>query len=271
MFLGGALSAIITKTSVAPLERIKILKQSQNYYTKKNYTSIWNSFGFIYIHEGGIRGFYRGNYSNITRIIPSYMIKFPLNDTYKKYFGIRNDEPHKLFLSGTFAGLTQVTCTYPLDIMRTRMSLDHYMTSNYNKYTTCAYNIARTEGFRGFYKGFSSSLLTYPIYVGLQFSIYNNLKEECHPLLAGATAGMVAQTVAYPGDTVKRQLQLNGLDNTKSKYNGLWSCIKLMYKQYGIRGYYAGLGVNILKAAPEAAIQFYVYEFVKKHVSKLLN
>ena len=33
-FIGSGLSAIITKTSVAPLERIKILKQSQNYYNQ---------------------------------------------------------------------------------------------------------------------------------------------------------------------------------------------------------------------------------------------
>ena len=267
MFLGSGISAIITKTSVAPLERIKILKQSQCYYTQQHYSSIYKSFKFIWKNEG-LRGFYRGNYSNITRIIPSYMIKFPLNESYKQIFGITKDEPGKLFISGTFAGLTQVCLTYPLDIMRTRMSLDHYMTTNYNKYTTCGYNIFKTEGLRGFYKGFSSSLITYPIYVGLQFSIYTHLKDE-NPYVAGATAGIIAQTLAFPGDTIKRQLQLNGLDNTKSKFTGLLSCIKSIYRQYGIKGYYAGLGVNVLKAAPEAAIQFAVYEAIKKRVSDM--
>lgn len=267
-FLASACSAITTKTSVAPLERVKILKQSQSYYSQHNYTSIFNSFRFIWQNEG-IKGFYRGNYSNVTRIIPAYMIKFPLNDFYKKQLKASKENPGRLLASGVLAGISQITVTYPLDIMRTRMSLDHYMTSNYNNYITCARNILVNEGFRGFYKGFNSSLLTYPIYVGLQFSIYGYFKDD-YPYLAGGIAGITAQTLAYPGDTIKRQLQLNGLDNTQKKYNGLWDCVRSMYRQYGIRGYYVGLGVNLIKAVPEATIQFAVYEYLKEHLPKYI-
>ena len=35
-----------------------------------------------------------------------------------------------------------------------------------------------------------------------------------------------------------------------------------IYKKYGIRGFYTGYGVNILKAVPETMIQFAVYDKV---------
>ena len=68
-FIGSGVSAIITKSSVAPLERIKILKQTQNYYNHSNYNTIYSSCKFIFKNEG-LSGFYRGNYSNLLRIIP---------------------------------------------------------------------------------------------------------------------------------------------------------------------------------------------------------
>ena len=66
----------------------------------------------------------------------------------------------------------------------------------------------------------------------------------------------------YPGDVLKRHLQINGIDNTGKKYTSLIDCIKKIYKKYGIRGFYSGYGVNILKAVPETVIQFAIYDKV---------
>ena len=81
--LSGITSAIVTKTSIAPLERIKILQQVQSYYKINNYQTITGAFRHIYKHEGWL-GYYKGNIMNILRIAPAYMLKFPLNEFYKK-------------------------------------------------------------------------------------------------------------------------------------------------------------------------------------------
>jgi solute carrier family 25 (mitochondrial phosphate transporter), member 23/24/25/41 len=259
-------SAIVTKSFVAPLERLKLLKQSQLYYGQQNYTSLYDSFKFIYKNEGPL-GFYRGHYSNLVRIVPSYMLKFPTNEFYKKKLGVTHDAPFRQLLGGTLAGLTQITCTYPLDIIRTRMSLDNHMTNNYTNYITCAQNIIKQEGVKTFYKGFLISGLTYSLYVGIQFFIYEKLCDEGgifgNRFIAGATAGLIAQSLMFPGDTIKRNLQINGIDSTKEKYSGPLSCIKNMYCVHGIRAFYAGYGVNMIKAMPEAALQFAIYDYVK--------
>ena len=207
--IASGVSAIITKTSVAPLERIKLLKQSQTYYNQTRYTSLFKSCQYI-LKNDGFKGLYRGNVSNLYRVLPAYLIKFPLNEFYKKQLGATTNTPTLLLGSGVLAGLSQITCTYPLDIIRTRMTLDNHMTTNYNNYFTCTRNVLRNEGLSAFYKGFPVSGISYPIYVGLQFFIYEWFKDT-YSYFAGGIAGIIAQSLMYPGDTIKRQLQLNGI------------------------------------------------------------
>ena len=60
----GAISGVVTKTVVAPLERIKLLYQVQNYYGTNNYISLNQSYKKI-INESGYKGLFYGNFSNI--------------------------------------------------------------------------------------------------------------------------------------------------------------------------------------------------------------
>lgn len=258
--MASIVSAVVTKSSVAPLERLKVLRQSEVYYNRNNYNkSFFNSVKYIKQNEG-LRGLYRGNLSNLIRVTPTYMLKFPLNEYYKNLFG--SDSFGNVLKSGISAGMTQTIITYPLDMMRTRMSLDNNMTNNYNGYLRCARNIISNEGFVGLYKGCLINFTTYPLYVGLQFSIYDSCKEE-YGIFSGTIAGSIAQSIMFPGDTIKRQLQINGLDNTGNKINGTIDCIKYIMKTRGIRGFYQGYGINMIKVVPEATIQFMTYDFIR--------
>ena len=271
--ISSLISAICTKTTVAPLERIKLLKQTQLYYSSKNYNTLFSSIKFIYQNEG-FKGFYRSNLANINRIMPAYVLKFPLNKTYKKIFKT-NNKPltyKQLLVSGIAAGLNQILLTYPLDVIRTRMSLDNKMTKNYNNITKCTMNIIKQEGVLSLYKGLSISASTYPLYVGLQFSIYEKLKNNTNNIiLSGGIAGIIAQTLMYPGDTIKRQMQINGLDNTKKQFVTLRQCIKYIYNTHGFKGFYPALGINLVKAVPEASIQFLVYDYCKECIKQKFN
>jgi hypothetical protein len=261
--LAGAISAICTKTAVAPLERLKMLKQSQMYYKTNNYTGFFDSFRYIYSNEG-FKGFFRGNTANLSRVIPAYMLKFPLNEFYKSRIG----NMHKfenLLLAGTAAGFTQALITHPLDMLRTRMALDNHMTTNYTNLPRCFVNIIKTEGPLALYKGLSIALTLYPLYIGIQFSLYEWLKED-FGYFSGTMAGVTAQTLMFPGDVLKRQLQINGVDNTEKKINGPLDCIRYIHKTRGFRGFYQGYGINLIKVMPEVTIQFFVYEAIKKYL-----
>lgn len=275
------ISAIFSKTSIAPLERLKILQQSDLYYKYNNYNkSIFDSLKYIYKNEG-LKGFYKGNLINIYRVLPSYLIKFPLNEfgyKYMKKYNKRFRNTDKIsYLDklnvGIFVGTIQITLTYPFDFLRTRLSLDKTMLNIYkNNMITYTKYIIKTEGLLNLYKGYKSCIITYPLYVGLQFSIFNECREnDINVFLSGSIAGLIAQTLVFPGDVIKRQMQLNGINNQPILYNSIFDCIKKIYKNEGIKSFYTGLKINLIKCIPGASIQFATYEYCKNLGIKYLN
>ena len=285
--LDTPISGILTKTLVAPLERVKLLYQVQGYYGTMKYLSITQSIIKI-IKEDKIKGLYYGNCANIIRILPAYSLKFMFNDIYKYLFMKDKQKDNNisfkhLLYAGMLSGFSQSTITYPLETIRTRMSLDKIMGRN-NSISKCIKNTLKKNGIKGFYQGYIITFFSTPLYVGLQMSLYEIFKKELNnsnnvndnsyinknsPILsmfAGASAGLIAQTSAYWGDTIKKHMQTNGINGEK-KYVNCFDCIKQIYISKGIRGFYTGILLNSVKCIPEAALQFTIYDICK---SKLL-
>jgi len=72
-----------------------------------------------------------------------------------------------------------------------------------------------------------------------------------------------AQAVAYPLDTVRRRMQLSGSPGQAAAYAGYWHCVRRVAAHEGVGAFYRGLGVNCVKAAPGAALQFVAYDLIK--------
>jgi len=165
----GAISGILTKTIVVPLERVKLLYQVQGYYGTMKYLSISQSIIKI-LKDDGIKGLYYGNYAKIIRILPAYSLKFMFNDIYK-YLFIKDQQKvnisfKHLFFTGMLSGLSQPTITYPLETIRTRMSLDKIMGRN-NSISKCIKNTLKKNGIKGFYQGYIITFFSTPLYVGV--------------------------------------------------------------------------------------------------------
>lgn len=80
-------------------------------------------------------------------------------------------------------------------------------------------------------------------------------------LVFGAMSGLVAQTVCYPLDTVRRRMAVAG-----SGYTGNLNAVATIFRKEGFRGFYRGMLANAMKVAPNNAIRFGAYEFLKNHV-----
>jgi len=268
-------TAIATKTSVSPLTRVKVLQQIQFYHSTQHYNSFINSFKYIYKQEG-FRGFFKGNMVNIYKSVPNYCLKFPLNDLYinriiskTQYSSIRELPFNELLKAGIFTGIIQTSCTYPIDLVRTRITQDANMLKQKVSMSRCFIDTIKNEGAVGLYRGFSPAIMTTPIYIGLQLSCFQYFRNQdnifSNSLIAGATAGFISQGIMYPGDTVKRQLQINGMNN-HTQYNGLTECIINIYKKQGLGGFYKGIMLNSIKSIPEIAIKFTIYEYIKEQI-----
>jgi hypothetical protein len=83
-----------------------------------------------------------------------------------------------------------------------------------------------------------------------------------HQLVCGAVAGAVAQSVSYPFDTVRRQMQVHsvvgrlpapGAPRMRDYFVAVW-------QTHGLKGFYRGALLNIARAGPSQAIQFFAFE-----------
>lgn len=82
-------------------------------------------------------------------------------------------------------------------------------------------------------------------------------------LLSGSCAGLVAQTITYPGDTLRRRMQTNGIGGEQVTYKNSIDAIIKISKLEGNLAFFKGLKANCIACIPGAAIQFVVYDFLK--------
>lgn len=134
-FAAGGISGAIAKTITAPIERVKLLIQTQdaNPMIKSGkiprYKGIADCFVRVYQDQGFV-SFWRGNFTNILRYFPTQAFNFAFKDGIKTMFP--QYDSHKEFwkffaanvASGGIAGAGSLVLVYPLDYARTRLAID---------------------------------------------------------------------------------------------------------------------------------------------------
>jgi len=285
--IAGGASGAITKTAVAPLERIKILLQVQGMKNSDvkhfKYRGIVGSMRTV-VQDEGFLALYRGNGANVLRVVPVYALKFTFNDTFKDMVRTPGEDLSfvQLICAGTLAGLFQTFVTYPLETVRTRLTIGAGMGAKYTGIVDVLRQTVRHEGVAGLYKGIGPTILSGSPYVGLQMSFYEIFKrrmekrketnvflQQIEKLLSGAAAGVIAQTITYPGDTVRKRMQMNGMGGEAKLYTNSWDCTKKIVRAEGVKGLFNGLGANLVRCLPGAAIQFWAYDLVNSMIREL--
>ncbi|KAI8336014.1 mitochondrial carrier domain-containing protein [Blakeslea trispora] len=288
--IAGAVAGAVSRTVVSPMERMKILFQVQTPGKNAAYSGVWSTLNRMWQEEGW-RGFMRGNGTNVIRMVPYSASQFAAYEQCKSLLMQEGktelDTPRRL-IAGAVAGTVSVVCTYPLDLVRTRLSIQSaelllrkstgdttLLTKKSSGILSTTKLIYQTEGgLRGLYRGLGPTTLGVAPYVALNFQCYEVLKDYLIPieesqgnirkLLCGALAGSIAQTIIYPLDVLRRRFQVSGMNNMDYKYNGTWHALKTMAKKEGIKSLYRGLLPNYLKVAPAMGVTFYSYELCKE-------
>lgn len=121
---------MVSKTTVAPLDRVKILMQAHNKHHKAN--GVIGGIRHI-IKSESVLALYKGNGAQMVRIFPYAATQFTSFEIYKRYLdGVFGSKSHiDKFLAGAAAGLTSVTLTYPLDTIRARLAFQVSIKTSY--------------------------------------------------------------------------------------------------------------------------------------------
>ncbi|KAI3630728.1 hypothetical protein MIR68_012163 [Amoeboaphelidium protococcarum] len=281
--IAGGVAGFVSRTVVSPLERMKILFQVQTNSNIK-YTGVVDTLRTVY-REEGVKGYFKGNGTNCLRIIPYSAVQFATYERMKRLM-MKNGETEldtsAKMISGAVSGCASVVTTYPLDLARTRLSVMTDMrTSDGNRMGIwrCLTQIFKSEGgFKGIYRGITPTAIGIIPYNALNFTVYESLKEHFgkrsgnkdqqvgvyQRLLFGGISGVIAQTVTYPVDVVRRRFQVMGMNNFGYVYSGTFQALYTMVKVEGLRSLYKGCIPNYLKVAPAISVSFVTYEYVKQ-------
>jgi len=288
-FIAGGVSGAIAKTCTAPIERVKLIIQTQDANPKiisgevPRYTGIGNCFVRVY-SEQGLGAFWRGNGVNVIRYFPTQAFNFAFKDTIKALFP--KYSPKKDFgkffavnmASGGLAGAGSLCFVYPLDYARTRLASDVGSgKKQFEGLFDCLIKTSRGgNGVLSLYNGFGVSVMGIIPFRGAYFGVNDSLnglnpyqkdsdlRGIFSKFVCAQTAALAAAYVSYPFDTVRRRLQMQS-DKPREqwKYAGTLDCTGKIISEEGALALFKGAGANALRTVGSALV-LVMYGEIKK-------
>lgn len=273
--VAGACAGAVAKTATAPMERVKLVLQNQHlsvgHAKEVPVRNLLHGMTMLLQEPMGFAGLWRGNFSNVMRVVPTYGARFWLFTYFDSRLVVaQNDTRH--FISGGLAGVGALLLTHPLDTVRTRLAAARIFADelSYRGFMDCVRQTWHRGGVAGLYVGCLASMLEIAPYTAIAFTSYEGLKQRllpgtttqsssiwCRRVFAGLCSGVAATTFCYPLDTVRRQLMLDGALGFDSRYNGsIWQCCRYLWSQGGILPFYRGWTVTLMKSVPSVSITF---------------
>ncbi|GMJ14228.1 CoA Carrier 1 [Hibiscus trionum] len=286
--IAAGASTTVSKTAVAPLERVKILFQTR----AEGFHSIgvYGSLKKIIKNEGA-RGLYKANGVCIIRMLPHSIFHYM---TYEQYRGFLwpcvGKGPSLDILAGSAASATAFLCTYPLDLARAKYAyqvLDRHQSSGDSRrcihsglpahrgITDIFKTVYKQRGMFGFYRGVGPTLGGILPYNVLKYYSNEELKRwvpnEDRSSIAlnlscGTLAALFGQTVMYPLDVVRRQMQVDILNQNGVRYKNTIEAFKFIVQNQGWRQLYAGSYINYIKIVPTLAIGLTSFDVVSRRL-----
>ncbi|KAF5294138.1 hypothetical protein FQA39_LY13509 [Lamprigera yunnana] len=273
-FLAGGISAAVSKTVVAPIERVKLLLQvqavSKQIAEDKRYKGMIDCFLRI-PKEQGFTSFWRGNMANVLRYFPTQALNFAFKDIYQKIFlgGVdKKTQFWRYFIgnlaSGGAAGATSLCFVYPLDYARTRLGADVGGGKDrlYTGLIDCIRKTVKSDGIIGLYRGFVVSVQGIIIYRATYFGFFDTAKgmlpdPKTTPFVVSFAIAQAVTTFAgitsYPFDTVRRRMMMQS-GSKVLLYKNTADCWIKVFQQEGVVAFFKGSLSNVLRGMGGALV-----------------
>jgi len=268
----GSIAGMNGKLVEYPFDTIKVRLQA----TPGIYAGPWDCFIKILKHEGFFT-LYKGMSSPMIGTILESALSFTTYGYLKKKLKEihqTTDVPlQKLFIAGSITGIISALFNTPLELIKCRLQVAN---SKYNGPAQVVREIIQKDGISGIYRGLASTVLREVPGTAFWFSTYeasaritdpylkNTVFSFVGPIIGGALAGCMYWTVPYPIDSIKSRIQ------TYTEKRTIMSIFTEIMQKEGIRGFYNGLGVTLLRAAPTNAVLWLSYEYFSQVYDKYI-
>ncbi|CAD5110871.1 unnamed protein product [Dimorphilus gyrociliatus] len=274
----GGNAGVICRTVCSPLDVVKTLQQVGIGDARSGMLS---TFVNQYKNEG-IRAFWKGNAIASLRGFPYYALQFAAYEKFKNVLSDKNGKisPINAMVAGSAGGVVAVIATYPMDMVKTRLTAQHADLSKakYKGIVHAFKVIAAEEGALSLYKGMGTSIIGVIPFAGATFMAYEILekawkkpKSQMTPLenfIDGCLAGAFAQTLSYPFDTIRKKLQAQSKfiegAGPDVHFNGMIDGFVQTVRSKGVLALWNGTTANLIKVMPYAGIMFMSFEMSKR-------
>jgi solute carrier family 25 (adenine nucleotide translocator) protein 4/5/6/31 len=286
LLIGGSIGAV-SKTVMAPVERVKLLMQTQDSNPAvlrgevERYKGIGDCFKRVNA-EQGLQAFWRGNLVNCLRYAPQQGSALAFNDFLNNAFPNYNPNTDfwksfgvKLF-SGGLAGAVANTICYPFDFARTRLASDLAKGKpQFKGILDCIMTTVRSQGITGLYTGWSVTCMGAFVYRAGQLGCFKQI-QDLNPYAKdkgtrGAVSSFLAVTAArtvvmpfnYPFDTVRRRMMLQSEKPLAERvYKGSLDCFFKVFQKEGAKGMYKGMVPELFRGVGGSLV-IVIYDRIK--------
>ncbi|XP_012717962.2 solute carrier family 25 member 44a [Fundulus heteroclitus] len=281
----GVFMTLTTRATVYPASLIRTLLQVQK--GKALYTGTFDAF-FKILRTEGVRGLYRGFMVNTLTLASgqAYITTYELVRKYVSHYSPSNTV--KSVVAGGAASLVAQTITVPIDIVSQHLMMQgqgEHLTRfkvkpkvmlstakhkpNFGQSREITVQIFAVDGFRGFYRGYVASLLTYIPNSALWWPFYHFYSEKlslmapsgCPHLIlqavAGPMAAATASTITNPMDVIRARVQVEGRSSVIETF-------KQLLAEEGIWMMTKGLSARIISSTPTSVVIVVGYETLKR-------
>lgn len=287
-YLAGLIAGVATVIIGHPFDTVKVKLQKHNTEVHGvKYRNGLHCAARILCNEG-VRGLYRGATSSFIGMSFESSLLFGIYSQTKHSLQgkLQSSGPDSLVIipSAAFSGAIISFVLCPTELVKCRMQVQGTdslipKSSAYTGPVDCALKTLRTEGVTGIFRGGTATFIRESLGNAVFFSVYENVRHSVHLQLKGASrehkgladlgvgiisgglGGVAFWSAVLPLDVAKTMIQTN----PDAKYSrNPFHVLKLVYKQAGLRGCYAGLGPTIVRAFPANAAAIVTWEFAMK-------
>ncbi|XP_041853562.1 solute carrier family 25 member 44a isoform X2 [Melanotaenia boesemani] len=281
----GVFMTLTTRATVYPASLIRTRLQVQK--GKALYSGTFDAFCKI-LRTEGLRGLYRGFMLNTFTLVSgqAYITTYELVRKYVSQYSPSNTV--KSVVAGGAASLVAQTITVPIDVVSQHLMMqgqgEHLSRfkvkpkmmlattkrrPTFGQTRDITVQIFAADGFKGFYRGYVASLLTYIPNSALWWPFYHFYAEQLSLLapshcphlilqaLAGPMAAATASTITNPMDVVRARVQVEGRSSVIETF-------KQLLAEEGVWVMTKGLSARIISSTPTSVLIVVGYETLKR-------
>ncbi|KAI1368844.1 amino acid transporter arg-13 [Xylaria arbuscula] len=295
----GSTAGIIGKYIEYPFDTVKVRLQSQPDHLPPRYTGPLDCFRQS-IKADGVLGLYRGISAPLFGAAAEtsslfFFERIGREAVYVSGYCQRDRllPLPALWFTGAFAGAFTSVVLTPIELVKCKVQVPASVegaTPKVPSVTSVIRDVYRHEGLRGFWRGqmgtflresggsaawFGSKETTTKMFCLLNEksaatqSERDALATEALPLwqqaVAGASAGMSYNFLFFPADTIKSRMQTAPVGGSGQNRTFMQEA-KAVWSHWGLRGFYRGCGITVLRSAPSSAFIFMVFDGLKRYL-----